>query len=161
MLVLMWPDYQDIREAAGALEPQWFDGNGVPRYAPFRPEMLGVYDKLALLMQIQCQGCGWTTLVGDGWSQYELVRGTASPVEHTLKGLAQSWSYGDMPRHNRSCAGETMTCTPLAIVQAWEQQDHAWVRRADLEGPLGLPSWAASQSEPPVVRSRAPGLAAP
>jgi hypothetical protein len=46
------PKYEDIlalAERAGAGEPLWADENGVPRFAKFHPDLLGVYDRYAVL----------------------------------------------------------------------------------------------------------------
>lgn len=117
----MLPDYQDIKDAAGNKTPVWYDGNGVPRYAPFHPHMLGVYDQFALLMEIQCQSCNRKFLVGRGWQRHEVrfANGHTEVITHTLRDLAETWGYGDPPRHG--CIGDTMGCIPQRIVQAWHQ----------------------------------------
>jgi hypothetical protein len=43
----MYPLYKDLRERLG--EPLWHDAEGVPRYAPFEPSLLGIYDRWAVL----------------------------------------------------------------------------------------------------------------
>ena len=53
----MLPDYSDILDAAGR-QPDWWTHDGVPRFAPFTPPMLGVYDEFALLAEIACQSYG-------------------------------------------------------------------------------------------------------
>ena len=141
----MLPSYDDIREAIPA-PPLWFDGNGVPRYAPFDPDMLGVYDKICVLYQIECQSCSQQFLVGEGWTDYDLVWGHEEPVTYKIEDVCAAYHYGDPPRHG--CVGDTMNCIDLTVVQAWERNkdyldfDHPYLRRNDLEGPMDLPEWA-------------------
>lgn len=138
----MLPDYDDIREAVGRDRPPlWFDGGGVPRYAPFTTQMLGVYDDFALLVRIECQSCQQRFLVGTGWTRFSLRR---DPVEEwTLEALAERYHYGDPPIHG--CVGDTMNCVDLEIMEAWEKVGETEER----ESPTGskynvytvLPEW--------------------
>ena len=131
----MLPDYADIR-ALTDRAPDWFDGDGVPRYAPFTPDMLGVYDKFAVLVTIGCQGCRTTFLVGTGVPSYSLWGG--EPKMWTLPELAENFHYGDPPRHG-GCVGETMQCEDYRIVEAWEMRrgEYEWVRVPESEKELG------------------------
>ena len=52
----MFPAYRDIRVLT-ASQPLWYDHHGVPRYEPFRPDMLGVQDVYASLIEIECASC--------------------------------------------------------------------------------------------------------
>lgn len=117
----MLPDYDDIRKAAGDKTPLWYDGNGVPRYAPFTPQMLGIYDDFALLVEIKCQSCGEHFLVGEGWTRHHILmaKGEVEIVTRTLRKLAENYHYGDPPRHG--CVGDTMGCIEVRIVEAWHQ----------------------------------------
>lgn len=114
----MLPDYADIR-ALSDRGPNWFDENGVPRYAPFHPKMLGVYDHHALLVKIRCQRCRQVFLVGEGWPTSG-IRGDQL-VTFDLAGIAERYHYGDPPAHG-GCVGNTMNSEPLRIVQAWTTQ---------------------------------------
>lgn len=134
----MKPAYRDIRDRI-AEAPAWFDEAGAPRYGSFDPSALGVYDQLAILAEVACQCCDETFQVGIGRPGY-LFDG-AGLVELDLAGLAESWDYGDPPRHDLPgrpgwrCAGETMGSIQLSVVEAWERDDDGdWSRRPALQG---------------------------
>jgi hypothetical protein len=124
----MLPAYDDIRSRI-AEPPLWHDRHGVPRYEPFKPQMLGVYDDLAVLAEIACQRCAKRFLVGAGWTRLDVF---ADPiVVRKLADLAESFDYGDPPRHAVDagrCAGETMSSDVVQIVEAWERVGLDWVR---------------------------------
>lgn len=130
----MLPNYADIRALTDA-EPIWFDERGVPRYAPFHPRLLGVYDRYAVLAEIECQSCGERMLVGEGRPQhlFHAVGRSVEVLEQSMADLAQNFVFGDPPRHDCPGAGETMTCIERRIVEAWEQVDFEWVRRSEHE----------------------------
>jgi len=132
----MHPNYADIRAATNQ-EPLWYGANGVPRYAPYHPKMLGIYDQLSALFVVQCQGCGEFFLVGEGTPRLSLLRvALGESNQLTLHQFVQGWSCGDPPRHDCPGAGETMSATEIAVLQAWENVDLDWVRRPELERPL-------------------------
>jgi len=132
----MRPDYADIR-ALTDREPLWFTIGGVPRYAPFHPRMLGVYDRSAVLVRIACQSCGAEMLIGDGAVALTLYRVSKGEVsEITIERFAANWSCGDPPRHDCPGGGETMSADEVEIVEAWERVDFDWQRRTDLEGEI-------------------------
>ena len=133
----MLPSYADIR-ALTESEPSWFDRNGVPRYAPFHPRLLGVYDRFAVLAEIECQACGERLLMGEGKPKHDIhfVHNVPEVVEYSLETIAQGFVFGDPPRHDCPGAGETMGCIERRIVEAWERADLQWVRRPEHE--IGL-----------------------
>jgi len=126
--------YADIRALTDA-EPLWFDRNGVPRYAPVHPSLLGVYDRFAILAEIQCQSCGKRLLIGEGKPKHslDLVHGEPEFVEHGVEHLARHFFFGDPPRHDCPGAGETMGCIERRIVEVWERENFEWVRHPELE----------------------------
>jgi len=128
----MLPSYRDITTRI-AEPPTFFDDNGVPRYEPFTPELLGVYDDFALLAKIACQSCGRQFLVGCGWPRFNVFQDPI--IERTLANLVRGFDYGDPPRHstpdNNRCAGETMSSDLVRIVEAWERTGLNWSRRVD------------------------------
>jgi hypothetical protein len=148
------PAYRDILAVAGDRPVRWWDDNGVPRYAPFTPDMLGVYDNYAGLFEIECQSayCNQTFLVGAGGQRFNLAHGAADVVETSLEWFITGYDYGDPPRHNLAdggrCAGETMRSNMVRVIQAWERTNLAWVRRPELEQPL--------EAEPPVPGENTP-----
>ena len=135
----MLPDYVDIIEAAH-VDPLWWDGHGVPRFAPFEPDMLGVYDHIAILYEIECQACGEHFDVGVGWTEYSFVWGHDDPVMHNIGDKCERFHYGDPPRH--ACVGDTENCIDLAVKEAWAQNklwcvdEPRWIRHKELEGPM-------------------------
>lgn len=152
----MLPDYADILALAPGRQPDWWDDDGVPRFAPFHPDMLGVYDSWAILAEIGCQGCARRLLVGVGWSKYQqyigVREGDPMPEPWSLAKLAATFGYGDPPRHDSTtgqpcAAGATMSSYPTRIVQAWQQvvvlgQGYQWQRDPVCEGALDMPDWA-------------------
>lgn len=143
----MNPDYSDIIEAVGR-QPLWFYGDGVPRYRPFHPQECGVYDNLALLVEIACQGCGKRVLVGEGWTKWGETKDFDTQkfgyAERTLRELAEGYHYGDPPAHG--CGGDSMNCIDLRIVEAWERGRNwnnglDWQRRPEIEEIDILPEW--------------------
>jgi len=131
----MRPSYNDIRSRI-AEEPKWFTVDGVPRYEEFTPKMLGVYDNLAGLFVVRCQSCGRTMLVGDGTPRLSLLRVALGKTNQlTIEEFTRGWACGDPPRHDCPGAGETMSATEIAVMEAWEQIDMEWQRRSDLERP--------------------------
>jgi len=137
------PDYADIRSRI-AEDPLWYDGAGVPRYEPFHPSMLGVYDDFAIEAEIACASCGATFRVGEGWTRFDLhvavANPSVTPPERTLAGLVIVFSYGDPPRHDYGsmgrCAGETMCSDVVRIVSGWERTLLGWLQRPEFEDAL-------------------------
>ncbi len=151
----MLPDYSDITRRI-ATAPRWYDDSGVPRYDPFHPRMLGVYDQVAVLLRIGCQSCGRGFDVGLGYRHIEVVM-HGDVVERSTEEIVAAASFGDPPRHDYGemgrCAGETMSSIEVAITEVWEKVDCEWARRADLEGAVpgscvqdGSPGWGAGKS---------------
>jgi len=146
----MYPLYKDIL-ALTDKEPDWFDDNGVPRYAKFEPGMMDIYSKEECLLSIKCQSCGELFKVGFCWDfgmtslyipieQNETAEEWAERVKkHSLKEqiCAGRIHYGDAPRHDgcngRGCAGDTMNCEDIAVLEFWEKKDFNWVRVPELE----------------------------
>jgi hypothetical protein len=121
----MYPLYEDIRDRLG--EPLWHDQNGVPRYAEFHPDLLGVYDVWALEMIVTCEGCGREFLCCSGIKHYA----GSGPFEIlTTPGQAMDYllGWGDAPWHmlgDIGCPGTTNRAdfTPLRL---WHRGDAEW-----------------------------------
>lgn len=132
----MHQSYADIRALTNQ-EPLWHDANGVPRYAPYHPNMLGIYDQLSALFVVQCQSCEHFFSVGDGTPRLSMLRvALGQSNQLTLHQFVTGWVCGDPPRHDCPGAGETMSAMEIAVLQAWENVDLDWVRRPELERPL-------------------------
>lgn len=136
----MLPDYKDIRSRIDE-EPKWFDGNGVPRYDVFTPDMLGVYDTKALLVEIMCQACSQRILVGEGWTRYSFLN-NGSLSFPTLEEIATGFQYADPPWHSCKGAGESMNSISVRIVEAWEREKLEWARRPEIEAIPITQDWA-------------------
>lgn len=127
----MKADYADIK-ALTHKEPVWYDQDGVPRYAKFRPEMCpDIYASEVVLMKIQCQPCGKPFLVEMHWNSHRDRPAISAEIK---KGNIGYLEYGDPPRHGISdegniyChAGDTMLCEEMEIVEFW-QMKRKWKR---------------------------------
>ena len=51
-MLAAYRDILDLADACGKTS-DWFDESGVPRFRPFRPDLLGVYGCFALLAQVR------------------------------------------------------------------------------------------------------------
>jgi len=122
----MQPGYEDIHSRI-AEEPKWWDENGVPRYEPFEPRMCPRYAPTVALLRIACQDCGREFDVQLAETEYD----ENVPVNR--------WHYGDPPQHDKppysGCAGNTMNCYDLLVLQVWVWREGEWRRRRKLEGP--------------------------
>lgn len=138
------PKYDDILERITEA-PTWYDECGTPRYGEFKPNALGVYDDLAVLLAIECQECGAIFKVGLGRPRIQVFLDT--PEEEikpmSLTRFSQTVIYGDPPRHDFSrrgaChGGDTMSAIERQVLEAWEEIDFEWVRVPILEGMLDV-----------------------
>lgn len=125
----VYPLYSDIRERLG--EPLWHDEHGVPRYAPFHPSLLGVYDDRAALFEVMCQSCGRIFPCAAGTTRLWPIMAGKGTEEETLDAtLRRIIGWGDAPWHTHEgggqCAGTTMATTIAGIVSVWEKIDHEW-----------------------------------
>ena len=130
----MYADYEDITSRINE-PPLWYSENGVPRYGDFHPSKLGVYDKFAILVQIECQDCSQMFQVAWGMPRYTfpmIFEGDKQDKDEpeveeskvyirlwNLQRMCEEFHYGDAPRHG--CVGDTMNSIPHRIVEAWER----------------------------------------
>jgi hypothetical protein len=128
--------YRDILEAAGK-PPLWWDRNGTPRFAPFRPELCpNIYAKEVALLLIECGGCQKRFHVEVHSHQYtERLLSTAMAEMAAPNQTLEPPDYGDPPRHECQSAGETMHADTIQVLEFWEQSRTTgnWQRRPDLE----------------------------
>lgn len=124
--------YEDIRALTDKV-PEWWDENGVPRYAPFRPNLLPcIYAREVVLMEIACKNCGdrfrvemhSEPLSNESLADAIEASKDSEPYESTIH-------YGDPPAHG--CAGDTMNCSDLKVLEYWRRQAGEWVRDAAFE----------------------------
>lgn len=125
----MYPIYSDIRERLG--EPLWHDARGVPRYAPFAPDLLGVYDRWACLFVVRCQDCGRRFDVAGGCRGYRMTGADleVEMIETPEKALEVLVHWGDAPWHDDGgCAGSTMRADVVMIRELWGMVHLDWER---------------------------------
>jgi len=128
----MKASYIDILEGMPAEALSWYDQHGCPRYRPFDPALCtDVYAQQVFLLRIACQRCGdeFDVEVCTPWILEAAERIVDPCCLH----------YGDPPRHDDQagyrCAGDTMSCDDLEVLQAWEKnEDFKWVRMPEMEG---------------------------
>ena len=134
----MYPLYKNLRERLG--EPIWHDAEGVPRYAPFEPSLLGIYDRWAVLFVVECQACqkhfkcaaGTDPLVDairrDPTRQWD--EGDFEKLKEPMTAIGNILGWGDAPWHNAKgeedkfdgqCAGTTMSTDVVAILEVWHR----------------------------------------
>jgi hypothetical protein len=120
---IMHENYEDIKKLTPE-PPQWYDENGVPRYAPFEPKYCpDIYSHNVGLLLIACQACGQQFRVEMHTSIFGSKTG-----HHPHK-----WHYGDPPIHG--CMGDTMNCDDLAVLEFWHREGIGeWERMKELEG---------------------------
>jgi hypothetical protein len=120
-------------------EPVWFDYGGVPRFCEFAPwETLLIYGDTAMLMEIECQGCGQVFKVG--------ISGDA--LEHLV--ASNEIHYGDPPNMDCCPAGATMNSRPRRVLEFWTrrwvgaprdfEENRGWFRKPELERTIE-PGW--------------------
>lgn len=147
----MLRNYHDITFRLG--EPEWWDDNGVPRYCPFKPNECGVYDDMAALVLIECQGCARMFKVAVTWSRSDdlmMQRERVVPQpgsENFAQALADFVHYGDPPNDECCPAGPTMNSIPRRVLEMWtrgpgsDPSDWDWKRRLEFEVELDC-EWA-------------------
>src|SRR3990167_563889 len=129
----MLPTYEEIRSRLGP--PLWWEAGGVPRYELFHPDMLGIYDNLAMCWLIACQYCGQEFQVGAGWNwtsyivSREYDKDQLPPAAWLRRKLKNGPPHsGDPPRHD--CVGDTMNCELIRAVEVWTKASFGdWRKR--------------------------------
>lgn len=138
--------------------PRWWDEHGVPRFCCFGPDHLAnIYAREAVLLRIECQGCGTPFLVAlsrsdlgrYGWTpdaDYETTgKGTFGPLPGATLAErieADEIHYGDPPNTGCCPAGPTMNSIPREVVEYWRaERACVWERRPELERRIAC-DWA-------------------
>lgn len=152
--IKMLINFNDIKSRINE-EPKWYTPEGVPRYCNFSHEETGVYVKFAILVEIECQFCCKSFMVGKGYTRENvdaIIRHDEENYFNNLNKILKGYHYGDPPRHN--CVGDTMSCICIRFVEVWEEKYETkkqklgkgekivvaasipkWIRRTDLENP--------------------------
>ena len=144
----MKASYKDIRLRLG--KPQWWDENGVPRYARFLPDLCAnIYAQEAVLYQIACQNCGQTFDVVSSWGEWDRL---GDEHRRSLRDLidARDLHYGDPPNIGCCPSGPTMNSIPLRTLEYWYREEKAgviWFRNRDWEKLDIRPDWAGDEEE--------------
>jgi len=132
----MWAKYEDITSRLG--NPLWHDEHGVPRYDQFTRELVAdIYAREIALVEIQCQACLKRFDVAFSYAPMQQVSNPNLP-SLSEEVTDDTLHYGDPPRHDdpggHGCAGETMNCNDLRVLQFWQMnQEYDWKRIPRLE----------------------------
>ena len=134
----MKASFDDIR-ALTALDPQWYDSNGVPRYCEFRPfESPNIYAREVVFFEIACQHCGQRFLVEEHRDELqEAYRKACGAKDFHLTEAVQkhTLSYRDPPYHG--CTGDSMLSVTLRVIEFWRREPQfQWARAPELEIPF-------------------------
>jgi hypothetical protein len=128
----MKASYNDIKSRIKEV-PRWYDEYGVPRYEKFLPRLVSdIYAQEVVLLKIACQECHQEFLVAISWDAYRLIPFLVGLRNESFSTLIRRWvkgdkkgcvplHYGDPPRHG-NCAGNTMNCYDLEIVEFWRRR---------------------------------------
>lgn len=131
-------DYNDIIKAAaeGGKKPLWYQEKGVPRFAPFSPDLVSdIYADEAALVEIKCQSCSTSfdvAFTSSSISQIinalkkdsdedviQIMRGSYIAIAIEM-GLID---YGDPPNTACCTAGPTMSSVPVRVKEYWSRHD--------------------------------------
>lgn len=146
--------------------PKWWDENAVPRYDEFTPnDTADIYCDEAVLLEIQCQDCGYHFKVAFSSDMYDRYH-NASLRQHYLKDKGEerdikelareaslAWGvisnglhYGDPPNAcpPNCAAGATMNSVPLEVLEFWVKDKVSiidWIRVPELERKIDCDWW--------------------
>ena len=126
----MKASYKDIKNLIKDA-PKWYDENGVPRYCEHHPEACpDIYSNEVILLEIACQNCHQHFKVQ--MSHNEIAKHLYQKMSLSEAIKKEVIHYGDPPVH--VCAGDTMNCYDLKVVEFWERcNSFEWIRNKDLE----------------------------
>lgn len=102
--------------------PLWFDEHGVPRYEPFRPDLVAnIYAVEAALVRIHCQNCRY---------KFDVAFSSAERDKELLTDLVvrMALSYGDPPNVRCCPSGPTMTSDAKRVLQFWTSLERSGAR---------------------------------
>jgi hypothetical protein len=132
----MLPNYADIVGRVPARPIWWL--RGVPRYVPFRPEMVGGSE--VALIHTECQKCRMRYDVA------AVPQGPSYSSLRTLIAFENAVDVGDPPFAchvlGAQCpAGYSMTSLEMAVLEFWHWERHekavpTWRRDSSMERPL-------------------------
>ncbi len=126
--------YHDILRRVPQRPLRWLDG--VPRYEPFTPDIVGSVE--VALVHTECQSCG---------TRYDVAVRPRPPLFHSLRtvlAFSNSLEIGDPPfaclelGATRCSAGYCMSSLEMRILEFWCRADvqSGWRRDSDFERPL-------------------------
>jgi hypothetical protein len=133
----MHTSYDDIIDKLG--EPLWWyrSDAAVPRYAPFHPELCGVYDKCVALTEIVCQTCNKHFMVSVALRTHDSSFRKVKEIMPTTFYGGSFDTWGDPPIHG--CSGDTMWSGLNGIVEFWIKETsqypyiQEWIRHPEYE----------------------------
>ncbi len=114
-------------------KPLWFDEQAVPRYLPFKPDMVNIYASEVCLFEIKCQGCGHIFIVALSYHHFfDKVKLSEAIEDNNL-------NYGDPPNIGCCDAGPTMTSDSIRVLEFWAKNvSYKWERKPQYEHELIL-----------------------
>lgn len=131
--------YDDILNAIPG-DPLWWQAGGVPRYAPFSPEVIpDIYADETALVEIACQSCDTRFHVCFTSSKMHRImkalqiKGDPQDAGELSDRLTlanaiteQTIHYGDPPNIGCCPAGPTMNSVPIRVIEYWSRHhaDH-------------------------------------
>ncbi len=132
----MLPSYDDLYELTDK-PPLWWDQNGTPRWKPFSPGAMDIYADEALLMEVFCQQCRKSYMVG--MCSFSLDAGVSNYLLSQVRNGAIH--YGDPPNTDCCSAGAAMNSVPIRVIEFFSRIGGEWVRRIELERRLPETEW--------------------
>jgi hypothetical protein len=131
---MMRISYHDIQSKIAEL-PAWFH-DGVPRYLPFGPRELSVYNDVSVLARVACQVCDRPFLVGivpKSQDVHELATDLG-----VLNNLSDDPPFHGHDNNSGQCDGLAMTWILQELVEVWARspQGGDFVRRHEFERTL-------------------------
>ena len=121
---------------------------GVPRYEPFKPQAMGVYDYEVALVHTECQSCGTRYDVG-------VRAGGRGRTIRNVIAYENQLDVGDPPNAcsllGRDCwAGASMNSLQMSVLEYWVREGRPipeWRRDSDMERPLVDANWHGASAE--------------
>ncbi|WP_315720964.1 MULTISPECIES: hypothetical protein [unclassified Bradyrhizobium] len=125
---MMRISYYDIESKIAEL-PAWFH-DGVPRYLPFGPRKLSIYNDVSVLARVACQACNRPFLVG--------IIPKSQDVQELATDLGVLNNLSDDPpfhdHQTGQCDGLAMTWILQELVEVWARSPGGdFVRRHEFE----------------------------
>lgn len=130
--LLVYIAYTDITSRIAEPPTWWLEG--VPRYGPFDPKELNVYNKQSLLVHTVCQICDARFDVG--------LYAPSSRYPDDFRDVIEAYASvqaGDPP--SACCGGGHTSSMEIEVLEFWERTGLEWTRDETMELPLADADW--------------------